>query len=334
MISIMWILISIATLIGALVVVAFFTLAERKMIASIQRRRGPNVVGFFGLLQPIADGVKLLGKEIILPSKSNKELFIFAPFLTFVISLINWGFMPLGYLSNVISDTNFSIFLFFASSSIGIYGIILSGWASNSRYAFLGAIRSTAQMVSYEVSMGILVLPVAMCSGSLDLSMIIQRQSELQVWFALPLFPIFILFLVTCLAETNRTPFYLPEAEAELVAGFNVEYSSLMFAFFFLGEYGNMFIFALFIVDIFLGGWSSHLSHSLSLLFYMLKILGINALFVILRASLPRYRYDQLMLIGWETILPVTLGYILFIAGSLLYFSGEPVSYVLPFIKN
>lgn len=229
----MWILISIVTLIGALIVVAFFTLAERKMIASIQRRRGPNVVGFFGLLQPIADGVKLLGKEIILPSKANKDLFILAPFLTFSISLINWGFMPLGYLPNVISDTNFSIFLFFASSSIGIYGIILSGWASNSRYAFLGAIRSTAQMVSYEVSMGILILPIAMCTGSLDLSIIIQRQVSMGIWLALPLFPLFIMFLITCLAETNRTPFDLPEAEAELVAGFNVEYSSLMFAFFF-----------------------------------------------------------------------------------------------------
>jgi len=308
-----------------LVVVAFFTLAERKLIASIQRRRGPNVTGFYGLLQPIADGLKLLGKEFIWPAKSNKDLFILAPFLTFFISLVNWGFMPLGNLANVISETDFSIFLFFATSSIGVYGIILSGWSSNSRYAFLGAIRSTAQMVSYEVSMGVLILPVAMCTGSLDFSVIADYQSN-TTWLLFPLMPIGGMFLVTSLAETNRTPFDLPEAEAELVAGFNVEYSSLVFALFFLGEYNNMFLLAMFLTIIFLGGWSTFTFNVVNLLLFIVPILCVNALYIILRASLPRYRYDQLMLIGWEVILPLSLGYLLFVSGIIIYFSAYPIT--------
>jgi len=197
---IMWIAISVTTLIGTLVVVAFFTLAERKLIASIQRRRGPNVTGFYGLLQPVADGLKLLGKEIILPAKANKGLFLFAPFLTFFVSLLNWGFMPFLNLGNAVSDTGFNLLLFFATSSVGIYGIILSGWSSNSRYAFLGSIRSTAQMVSYEVSMGVLILPVAMCTGSLDMASIVSYQATTGIWLAFPLFPIFVLFIITILA--------------------------------------------------------------------------------------------------------------------------------------
>jgi len=321
----MWIAIGVTTLIGTLVVVAFFTLAERKLIASIQRRRGPNVTGFYGLLQPVADGLKLLGKEIILPAKANKGLFLFAPFLTFFVSLLNWGFMPFLNLGNAVSDTGFNLLLFFATSSVGIYGIILSGWSSNSRYAFLGSIRSTAQMVSYEVSMGVLILPVAMCTGSLDMASIISYQATTGIWLAFPLFPIFILFIITVLAETNRTPFDLPEAEAELVAGFNVEYSSLVFALFFLGEYSNMFLLSIFLTNVFLGGYSFFFWSFINLLTYTIKVLFMSALFVILRASLPRYRYDQLMLIGWETILPLGLGYMLFFVGIIFYFAAELV---------
>jgi len=247
------ILISLITLICTLIVVAFFTLAERKVIASVQRRRGPNVVGIFGLLQAIADGLKLVGKEIVIPSKANLDLFILAPILTFATSLINWVFLPLASLPNVISNEDLAMLFVFAVSSVGVYGIILSGWASNSRYAFLGAIRSTSQMVSYEVSLGLLVMPLVACAGTFNLGGLVHYQSQ-NVWLMFPLLPISILFIVSMLAETNRTPFDLPEAEAELVAGYNVEYSSLAFALFFLGEYGNMAMLAVFTTLIFFGG--------------------------------------------------------------------------------
>lgn len=246
-------IIGLITLVCALIIIAFFTLAERKVIASVQRRRGPNVVGIFGLLQAIADGLKLVGKEILIPSKANTDLFILAPVLTFAASLVNWAFLPIGNIGNVIANQNLAVLFVLAVSSIGVYGIILSGWASNSRYAFLGAIRSTSQMVSYEVSMGLLIMPVIICTGSFNFSDISYFQSQ-HSWLMFALLPVTGLFLISILAETNRTPFDLPEAEAELVAGYNVEYSSLTFALFFLGEYGNMTILAIFTSLLFFGG--------------------------------------------------------------------------------
>lgn len=248
------VVVGLITLVCALIVIAFFTLAERKVIASVQRRRGPNVVGIFGLLQAVADGLKLVGKEILIPSKANTDLFILAPILTFGTSLINWAFLPIGNVGNVIANQNLAILFVLAVSSVGVYGIILSGWASNSRYAFLGAIRSTSQMVSYEVSMGLLIMPVIICTGSFNFSDISYFQSQ-HSWLMFSLLPVAGLFLISILAETNRTPFDLPEAEAELVAGYNVEYSSLIFALFFLGEYGNMIILAIFTSLLFFGGW-------------------------------------------------------------------------------
>lgn len=324
--------IALITLICALIIIAFFTLAERKVIASVQRRRGPNVVGIYGLLQAIADGLKLVGKEVIIPSKANSDLFILAPVITFATSLINWAFLPLGSISNVIADQNLAILFVLAISSIGIYGIILSGWSSNSRYAFLGAIRSTSQMVSYEVSMGLLIMPVILCTGSFNLSTISQFQSQYS-WLSLSLLPLAVAFLVSMLAETNRTPFDLPEAEAELVAGYNVEYSSLTFALFFLGEYGNMIVLSIFVTILFFGGWSLWIPLNLSLLAFIIKILVVAFFFIFVRANLPRYRYDQLMAVGWEVILPVTLGYLIFISGVLRFTLGEPEVSTVPYLN-
>lgn len=325
--------IGLITLVCALIIIAFFTLAERKVIASIQRRRGPNVVGVFGLLQAIADGLKLVGKEILIPSKANTDLFIIAPILTFATSLINWAFLPIGNIGNVIANQNFAILFILAVSSVGIYGIILSGWSSNSRYAFLGAIRSTSQMVSYEVSMGLLLMPVILCTGSFNLSNISYFQSK-HSWFMFALLPVAGLFLISILAETNRTPFDLPEAEAELVAGYNVEYSSLTFALFFLGEYGNMIILAIFTTLLFFGGWSLTLPNWLSLIIFIIKVMIICFFFIFIRANLPRYRYDQLMVVGWEVILPISLGYLLLIAGFIRLAGGEPMIQELPFLRS
>lgn len=319
-------------MICALIVIAFFTLAERKVIASVQRRRGPNVVGIYGLLQAVADGLKLVGKEVIIPSKANSDLFILAPVITFATSLINWAFLPLGSISNVIADQNLAVLFVLAVSSIGIYGIILSGWSSNSRYAFLGAIRSTSQMVSYEVSMGLLIMPVVLCTGSFNLSIISQFQSQ-HSWLMLSLLPLSIAFLVSMLAETNRTPFDLPEAEAELVAGYNVEYSSLTFALFFLGEYGNMIVLSIFVTILFFGGWSVWIPLNLGLLIFIIKILIVAFFFIFVRANLPRYRYDQLLSVGWETILPVTLGYLIFVSGILRFTLGEPEVSTVPYLN-
>ena len=240
-----------------LVAVAYLTLAERKVMASMQRRKGPNVVGFFGILQPLADGLKLLIKEPVLPSSANTIVFLAAPVVTFLLALISWAVIPFGE-GMVLSDLDIGMLYIFAISSLGVYGVIMAGWSSNSKYAFLGALRSTAQMVSYEVSLGLIIITVLMCVGSLNLSEIVLAQEE--VWFAVPLFPLLLLFFISCLAETNRAPFDLPEAEAELVAGYNVEYSSMGFALFFLGEYANMIMMSVLCVILFLGGWLPPLS--------------------------------------------------------------------------
>jgi NADH-quinone oxidoreductase subunit H len=309
-----------------LIAVAYFTIAERKIMGSIQRRRGPNVIGFLGLLQPLADGLKLFVKETILPSNSNIFLFILAPLLTFILSLIGWAVIPLSN-TLVISDLNIGILYLFAISALSVYGIILAGWSSNSKYPFLGALRSAAQMISYEVSIGFIVINVALCTGSFNLSQIVLSQQK--IWYVIPLFPMFVLFYISMLAETNRHPFDLPEAEAELVSGYNVEYSSMTFALFFLGEYANMLLMSTFSSILFLGGWLplfnffpfTYLPGSYWL---SLKILLGVFFFILTRAALPRYRYDQLMHIGWKSFLPISLSYLMLTSGILLSFNWLP----------
>jgi len=304
--------------------VAFLTLAERKIMAGMQRRKGPNVVGMFGVLQPIADAVKLLVKEPVLPSNANTVVFLGAPLVTFILSLLAWCVIPFGE-GIVLADVHVGVLYVFAISSLGVYGIITAGWSSNSKYAFLGALRSAAQMVSYEVSIGLIMISVLLCAGSLNLSEIVYAQSH--VWFALPLFPLFIMFFVSCLAETNRAPFDLPEAEAELVAGYNVEYSSMGFALFFLGEYANIILMSTFCAILFLGGWLPPFSHAV---FYWIPgaiWLGVKVAFFLflfswVRASFPRYRYDQLMKLGWKTFLPFSLAWVVFVSGVLLSFDA------------
>ena len=282
----LFILSSIAKILGLvvplLVAVAYLTLAERKVMASMQRRKGPNVVGFFGILQPLADGLKLLIKEPVLPSSANTVVFLAAPVVTFLLALISWAVIPFGE-GMVLSDLDIGMLYIFAISSLGVYGVIMAGWSSNSKYAFLGALRSTAQMVSYEVSLGLIIITVLMCVGSLNLSEIVLAQEE--VWFAVPLFPLLLLFFISCLAETNRAPFDLPEAEAELVAGYNVEYSSMGFALFFLGEYANMIMMSVLCVILFLGGWLPPLSLTI---FYWIPgsfWLGIKTIFFLMPVS-------------------------------------------------
>lgn len=307
-----------------LISVAYFTLAERKIMGGIQRRRGPNVVGTFGLLQPLSDGLKLFIKETILPSNSNICLFILAPIITFILSLMGWAVIPFDK-GSVLVDFNVGIAYLFAVSSLGIYGIIIAGWSSNSKYAFLGALRSAAQMVSYEVSLGLIIISVLICSGSLNLSQIVLAQEY--IWFMFPLFPMFILFFISCLAETNRHPFDLPEAEAELVSGYNVEYSAMGFALFSLGEYSNMLLMSALNVILFYGGWLPFFSFSFfstdfsipASLWFGLKICFFVILFILMRAILPRFRYDQLMNLGWKAFLPLALMY--FILTSLLLVS-------------
>jgi NADH-quinone oxidoreductase subunit H len=309
-----------------LIAVAYLTLMERKVLAAMSLRMGPNVVGPFGLLQPFADAVKLIFKEPIIPSGANKFLFLAAPCITFVLALIAWAVIPIsdGW---VIANINVGILYLFAISSLGVYGIIIAGWSSNSRYAFLGALRSSAQMVSYEVSMGFVIITVLLCVGSLNLSAIVQAQKT--VWFALPLFPMFIIFFISALAETNRHPFDLPEAEAELVAGYQVEYSSMPFALFFLGEYANMILMSGMTTILFLGGWLppfdiAPFNWVPGIVWFCLKIFILLFVFIWVRATVPRYRYDQLMRLGWKVFLPFSLFWVVATAGVLVAFDLLP----------
>ena len=307
-----------------LISVAYFTLAERKIMGTIQRRRGPNVVGVFGLLQPLSDGFKLLVKESIIPSNSNKFIFIISPILTFVISLLGWSIIPFEKYS-MLADINIGILYLFAISSLGVYGIIMSGWSSNSKYAFLGALRSAAQMVSYEVSIGFIIIVIVLCCGSFSLQTIIETQKN--VWFIIPFSPLFLMFFISALAETNRHPFDLPEAEAELVSGYNVEYSAMGFALFSLGEYSNMLLMSAMNVILFFGGWLppiSILSFIPGSFWFGLKICFFVILYIWMRAALPRYRYDQLMNIGWKVFLPISLTYLLFTSFFLISFNCLP----------
>jgi len=309
-----------------LISVAYFTLAERKILGAIQRRRGPNVVGVFGLLQTLADGLKLLLKETIIPSNANTIIFILAPIITFLLALLGWAVIPFGE-GMVFADLNVGILYLFAISSLGVYGIICAGWASNSKYAFLGALRSAAQMVSYEVSMGVIIICVLLCVGSLNISQIVLAQTN--VWFAIPLFPMFIMFAISILAETNRHPFDLPEAEAELVSGYNVEYSAMGFALFFLGEYANMLLMSGMTVILFLGGWLPPFdiipfTWVPGSLWFGMKICLFVIFFIWARAAFPRYRYDQLMRLGWKVFLPLSLGWLFFTAGILISFNILP----------
>jgi NADH-quinone oxidoreductase subunit H len=295
-------------------------------MGSIQRRRGPNVIGFVGLLQPLADGLKLFVKETILPSNSNIYVFLLAPILTFILSLIGWAVIPLSE-NIVISDMNLGILYLLAISSLSVYGIVMAGWSSNSKYPFLGSLRSAAQMISYEVYIVFIIVNICVCVGSFNLSDIVLAQEK--VWFIIPLFPMFILFYISMLAETNRHPFDLPEAEAELVSGYNVEYSAMTFALFFLGEYANMLLMSAFSSILFLGGWLPVINiFPLNILpgsFWLSIKIVIGVLFFILtRAALPRYRYDQLMHIGWKSFLPLSLGYLLFTVGLLISFNWLP----------
>jgi NADH-quinone oxidoreductase subunit H len=300
-------------LIALLLVVAFFTLVERKIMAAMQRRIGPNIVGFWGLLQPLADGLKLFVKESIKPSSANTILFLISPIWVFVISLISWGPIMFSGLTSL-SYINFGILYILAASSLGVYGIIIAGWSSNSKYAFLGSLRSAAQMISYEISLGVLILTVGLYTGSLNLGEIVYAQEE--VWFIFPLLPCFIMFFVSGLAETNRPPFDLPEAEAELVSGFNIEYASMGFALFFLGETANILLMSTLITTMFLGGWLlpfgiGNKNIVFIALGFSIKVLTIACSFVWVRATLPRYRYDQLMYLGWKVFLPFSLAFFL-----------------------
>ena len=313
----------IAIIIPLFICVALLIYAERKVIAAIQLRRGPNVVGPFGIFQPIADAIKLLTKENIIPRNSNKIVFILAPIITLVLSLIGWAVIPFGP-GMVLANINVGVMYLFAVSSLGVYGVIMAGWASNSQYPFLGALRSAAQMVSYEVSIGFVIITVLLCVGSLNLSKIVEAQST--IWFAVPLFPMFVIFFISALAETNRLPFDLPEDEATLVAGFFTEYSSASFMLFFLGEYANMILMSAMTTILFLGGWLPPFDiFPLNILpgpiWFFLKITFILFLFLWVRGTLPRYRYDQLMRLGWKIFLPFSLAWVVLTAGFLFAFN-------------
>ena len=316
----------LALVVPLLISVAYFTLAERKIMGIIQRRKGPNVIGFLGLLQPLADGLKLFVKETILPSDSNIVVFLLAPVITFVMSLIGWVAIPISE-NIVLADINIGIIYLFAVSSLSVFGIITAGWSSNSKYPFLGALRSAAQMISYEVSIGFVIATVALCAGSFNLSQVVLSQKF--VWYYLPLLPMFFIFLVSMLAETNRHPFDLPEAEAELVSGYNVEYSAMTFALFFLGEYANMLLMSALAVTLFLGGWLPVINEiPFTLLpgaiWFSLKIVLGVIFFIMMRALLPRFRYDQLMYIGWKCFLPLSLGYLVITSSILISFNWLP----------
>jgi NADH-quinone oxidoreductase subunit H len=316
----------LAIMIPVLIGVAYLTYAERKVLAAMQLRKGPNVVGPFGLFQPFADAIKLMMKETVIPTGSNRLLFLMAPILTFGLALIAWAVIPFGP-GLVLADINVGVLYLFAISSLGVYGIIIAGWASNSKYAFLGALRSAAQMVSYEVSIGFVIITVLLCVGSLNLSRIVEAQQNL--WFFIPLFPMFVVFFISALAETNRAPFDLPEGESEIVAGFFVEYSSMSFALFFLGEYANMILMSAMTTILFLGGWLppfdiAPLNWIPGPIWFALKICACLFVFLWVRATFPRYRYDQLMRIGWKVFLPLSLLWVTLTAGALKLFGWLP----------
>ena len=304
-----------------LLFIAYLTYFERKVIGAMQLRKGPNVVGPFGLFQPIADGIKLLTKETIFPENANKLIFILSPIITFTLALIGWAVIPIDY-KIVLADINVGVMYIFAVSSLGVYGIIMAGWASNSRYAFLGALRSAAQMISYEVSIGLIIISVLITSGSLNLSEIVMKQQNM--WYIIPHFPMFVIFFISTLAETNRAPFDLPEAESELVAGYNVEYSSMSFGLFFLGEYGNMILMSSMSTILFLGGWLPPVDiyffqNIPGFIWFLLKVTFLLFLFLWVRATLPRYRYDQLMRLGWKVFLPLSLAWIIITSSVVIY---------------
>lgn len=324
-----WMLVGIVAMMGAVIVgVAYLTYAERKVLAAMQRRQGPMTVGPFGLLQPIADGMKLLSKETIIPSQANKPVFILAPILLFTLALVAWSVIPVsGKL--VIANINVGVLFLFAISSMGVYGIIMAGWASNSRYAFLGAMRSASQMVSYEVSMGLVIVTILLCAGSLNLTQIVETTRP--VWMQVLLFPMLIVFLISILAETNRAPFDLPEGESELSGGFMVEYSAMAFALFFLGEYANMILMSAMTTVLFLGGWhvpfgieNEYLDKVPGVLWFILKICAVLFYFIWARATFPRYRYDQLMRLGWKVFLPFSLIWVVVVAGVLIKMNALP----------
>ena len=317
---------TLAMLVPVLVSVAYLTLAERKVMAAMQMRKGPNVVGPFGLLQPFADALKMLMKETIIPTGANRVLFIVAPLLTMTLAMIAWAVIPVndGW---AIADINVGILYLFAVSSLGVYGIVIAGWASNSKYAFLGALRSAAQMVSYEVSMGLVIVTVLLCAGSLNLTAIVHAQER--IWFFIPLFPMFVVFFISILAETNRAPFDLPEGESEIVGGFHVEYGAMTFGLFFLGEYANMILMSGMTAILFLGGWLSPIPFAPFTwvpgpIWFILKICAVLFMFVWVRATFPRFRYDQLMRLGWKVFLPLSLGWLVLTAGVLLAFGWLP----------
>ncbi len=323
----------LAIVVPVLLGVAYLTYAERKVIGAAHRRKGPNVVGPFGLLQPIADGVKLFLKETVVPTGASRAVFLFAPMLTFILSLIAWAVIPFDD-GLVLADINVGVLYLFAVSSLGVYGILMAGWASNSRYAFLGGLRSAAQMVSYEVSMGFVIITVLLLVGSLNLSDIVLAQKGdwgLFNWYFLPLFPMFAIFFVSTVAETNRHPFDLPEAEAELVSGFNVEYSAMTFAMFFLGEYANMILMSAMTSVLFLGGWLppfdvAPFTWLPGPVWLALKICFVLFFFIWIRATFPRYRYDQLMRLGWKIFLPASLAAVVIVAGVLVAFDMVPAA--------
>ncbi len=315
-------------LIPVLVSVAMIVWLDRRVWAFVQKRQGPNVVGPFGLLQSLADALKYIFKEMIIPSSSNKVIFILAPIVTMTLALIAWAVIPFGA-TQVLADINVGILYLFAVSSLGVYGIIMGGWASNSKYPFLGAIRSAAQMVSYEVSIGVIIINVLLCVGSLNLNDIVIAQKNL--WFVIPLFPMFVIFFISALAETNRPPFDLPEAEAELVAGYQTEYSGMMYAMFWLGEYANILLMCAMGAVLFLGGWLSPLEiYPFTLvpgaIWLILKILLLFFLFALVKAIVPRYRYDQLMRLGWKVFLPFSLIWVVLTASFLFYFNLLPTN--------
>ncbi len=317
---------TLAVLVPVLILMAYSTYFERKALGAFQLRKGPNRVGPFGLTQPFADAVKLMFKETIVPAGANRVLFLLAPAITFVLACMAWAVIP-PFDGGAVANINVGILYLFAISSLGVYGIVIAGWASNSKYAFLGALRSAAQMVSYEVSIGFVLVSVLLCAGSLNLNDIVRAQNH--VWFCIPLFPMFVVFLISMLAETNRAPFDLPESDSEIVAGFFVEYSSMSFALFYLGEYTNMILMSALASILFLGGWQPLplLGFVPGVVWLLAKICVLMFFYFWVRATFPRYRYDQLMRLGWKVFLPLSLGWVVVTAGVLEAFQmlpGEP----------